>query len=104
MSISVDCSDIITQVNQRCTVEDRCPTGEEYDFVISRLQQANVQLQQANVQLQQANVQLQQEKNALVHENETLESKCTYYLQDRENSLKLLRNEHLEVATLLLCA
>ena len=94
MSISVDCSDIITQVKQQCKLEGREPTGEEYDFVISCLQQVNVQLQQASVQLQKDN-------NELAHKNETLDSKFALSLQDNENSLELLHNKHLEVSSVI---
>ena len=90
MSISQDCSEIIAQVQEKCRLEGRHPTGEEYNFIISCLQQANVQLYQAVIQLQQHHTEL-------VQINETLDSKCTRFSQDRDISQELLRNKHLEV-------
>ena len=94
MSISVDCSDIITQVDQQCRLEGRQPTQEEYNFIISYLQQTNVHLQQTIMQLQQ-------DKNELARKNETLDSKFVLSLQDKEKSLELLPNEHLEVSSVI---
>ena len=69
MNISFDCSEVIAEVNQRCTLEGRQPTVEEYDFVIDCLRQANTQLLQMNERLS----------------------------HDREISQKLFHTEHLEV-------
>ena len=99
MSISVDCSEIIAQVIQRCRLECRQPTGEEYEIIISCLQQANGQLQQTIMQLQQ-------DRNELACKNEILDSKCALSVQDSQKSLELLRHKHLEVVhvCLFLCA
>ena len=97
MSISVDCSEIIDQLNQQCGLECRQPTRQEYEFVISSLQQVNLQLQEAIMQLQQ-------DKNELAHNNEILDSKCAQLSQDSQNSLELLRKEHLKVVQLCMFA
>ena len=83
MSVSVDCSEIIAQMLQQCSLEGRQPTGEEYELIISNLQQVNVQLQQAIIQVQQ-------DKNEL-------EIYCTRSSHDRETALRILHTEHLEV-------
>ena len=90
MSISVDCSEIIAQVDQQCRLEGRQPAQEEYNLIISCLRQVNVELQQTIMQLQQ-------DKNELEHQNQTLNSRCALFSQNRESSLELLRNKHLEV-------
>ena len=83
MSVSVDCSEIMARILQQCSLEDRQPTGEEYELIISYLQQVNVQLQQGIIQVQQ-------EKNEL-------EINCTRSSHDREIALGILHTEHLEV-------
>ena len=83
MSILVDCSDVIAQIQHRCRLEGRQPTGEEYDHVIGCLQQVNVYLLQCD--------------NQLAQEKETLEAKCAHLLQDREINQEILLNKHHEV-------
>ena len=79
MSVSVDCSEIITQIHQQCSLEGRQPTGEEYNHVI--------------ICLQEANMQLVQHKAQLVQMNETLNSRCTRLSEDREIAQEILRKK-----------
>ena len=104
MNISFDCSEVIAEVNQRCTLEGRQPTAEEYILVFdclrlanTQLQQANAESQQANADLQQANAELQQANIQLQQANVELQQTNNRLSHDREISQRLFHTEHLEV-------
>ena len=91
MNYSVDCSEIIAQVQYLCTLECRQPTGDEYNLIITHLQKVNVHLQQFNLELQQENARLLQS-------NETVNSQYTNLLKDRVTNHNILRKKAFEVS------
>ena len=76
LNISLDCSEVIAQVDRQCAMEGRQPTAEEYDSIIGYLQKANAQLLQMN---------------------EASQDICVRLSQEREICQGLLHSKHLEV-------
>ena len=97
MSNSVNYSDIIAQIQQRCRIEGRQPTLEDYNDVISFLQQTSLHFQQENAQLQLKNSHLLQHYTHLMQANEICKVKCTHLSEDNKISQEILLRKHLEV-------
>ena len=76
MTVSLDCSEVVALVEQRCASENRQPTEEEYKLLIHYYQQANSQL---------------------IQMNEALNIQCAHLSNDGVITLNILHKEHLEV-------
>ena len=87
MNYSIDCSEIIAQLELQCAQENRQPTGDEYNFIITQLQQANMQLIQCIIKLQQ--------------DKETVDSRCANLLKDRGTNQDIIGKQNREVCTIV---
>ena len=87
MNYSIDCSEIITQVELQCIQENRLPTGDEYNFIITQLRSANMQLLQFIIKLQQ--------------DKETVDNRCRHLLIDRETNQNIIMEKNQEVCTIV---